>query len=378
MTSVISAAEADRRHLRQSQYVPCTDAFIDCRLPGSMPKENFSMIGPGVTQNAAQVINLTEPHGFNIGAAGIHPGVTNNLHLHFTSETFIAASGAYTLRWGVRGEEGELLVSTGDIVCMPSWIFRGFSSASDDYGFLLTVLGGDDTGGILWSPDVLKRARATGLWLSAENTVIDTHVLGHDPEPSKLMPLLDDSALQDLKRWSVEAMRARVLTKADRDFRPATLDTAAGFSWQIAPAVGFGITQAREHWPRVAEPQGFSVEWIRVGAAQRSAAFSLDEKMVVIAQSVSLIITLNDGDSEITQHLGMNDMVSIPAGVLRSFGCPQGCDEAEAVMIIAGDARKTPKFAPQITDAARQNDVCLDAGGRLAKASLLPPSMLGA
>ena len=50
--------ELQRRHIRRSQYVSCNDAFIDVRLPGSNPKENYSIIGPGVTQNASQVINL--------------------------------------------------------------------------------------------------------------------------------------------------------------------------------------------------------------------------------------------------------------------------------------------------------------------------------
>ena len=109
-TPIVTRAEAERRHLKRNDYVACVDAFIDCRLPGSMPKENYSMIGPGVTQNASQVINLQEPHGFNVGAAGMYPGVTNNLHLHFTSETFIVPTGAYNLRWGVRGDEAQLFV----------------------------------------------------------------------------------------------------------------------------------------------------------------------------------------------------------------------------------------------------------------------------
>ena len=119
-TITLTAQEWDSRHLKRKDYVPCTEAFIDCRLPGAMPKENFSMIGPGVTQSEAQFVNLTEPHGFNIGAAGMHPGVTNNLHLHFTSEVFIVASGRYLVRWGVRGDEGELEIEQGDIICIPT------------------------------------------------------------------------------------------------------------------------------------------------------------------------------------------------------------------------------------------------------------------
>ena len=57
--------------------------------PAVIPKENYSIIGPGVTQSAQQVVNLREPHGFNIGAAAMPDGVVNNLHLHFTAEVFL-------------------------------------------------------------------------------------------------------------------------------------------------------------------------------------------------------------------------------------------------------------------------------------------------
>ena len=123
---LITREELTRRHIRRSKYVSCDDAFIDVRLPGSTPKENYSIIGPGVTQNPNQVINLREPHGFNIGAAGMAPGITNNLHLHFTAEVFIVCEGTFTVRWGALGDEGEALLEEGDVLCMPPWMFRGF------------------------------------------------------------------------------------------------------------------------------------------------------------------------------------------------------------------------------------------------------------
>ena len=63
------------------------------RRPGSHLKENYSLIGPGVTSSADQVINLREPHGFNIGAAAMPNGITNNLHIHFTAEVFLVLQG---------------------------------------------------------------------------------------------------------------------------------------------------------------------------------------------------------------------------------------------------------------------------------------------
>jgi hypothetical protein len=373
---LVTAADAARRHLKRSDYVPCVDAFIDCRLPGSMPKENYSMIGPGVTQNSSQFINLREPHGFNIGAAGMYPGVTNNLHLHFTSETFIAPTGHYTLRWGVRGDEGQLPLEAGDIAVMPTWMFRGFSANSDQFGLLMTVLGGDDTGGIIWSPEVLKRARETGLWLSKDNEVIDERLTGVRPREDELLPLMPEAEIKTLRQWSVGEMKARVIKKSELDFRLATIDTAANFQWYIAPAVGNGLSQHRQHRPRVLDPQSFSVEWIRVPTGQSSAPFSTAEKMVVINLSPRLDVAFNSGNDIVTCSLGFEDMVSIPANAVRRFVCPNDSQPSEAVMVIAGDHVKHPVFADAVVAAASANDVVLDAGGKLARGSVLPPAML--
>jgi hypothetical protein len=65
----LTQEEAQRRLVRPQDRVSCNLAFIDCKLPGSHLKQNYSFIGPGVTQSSEQVINIPEKHGVNIGAA---------------------------------------------------------------------------------------------------------------------------------------------------------------------------------------------------------------------------------------------------------------------------------------------------------------------
>ena len=153
---------------------PARTAFIDCRTPGSDRKDNYAFIGPGVSQSSDQFVNLTELHGFNVGAAGMPNGVTNNLHLHFTAEVFINFGGTFRVRWGVDGKQGEYVSHDGDIISVPTWIFRGFTNEGPDDGILLTVLGQDVTGGIIWGPSVLRDAEKHGLRLTADNRLIDT------------------------------------------------------------------------------------------------------------------------------------------------------------------------------------------------------------
>ena len=372
---LLTAQELQRRHIRRTQYVSCDDAFIDVRLPGSHPKENYSIVGPGVTQNATQVINLREPHGFNIGAAGMAPGITNNLHLHFTAEVFIACEGSFTVRWGVAGDEGELPLDEGDVVCMPTWMFRGFSNRGTRHGFLMTVLGGDDTGGIIWSPDVIRRARGTGLWLGKDNQLIEVAPGTPEPDAASLLPLMPASEVALLKRWPVAEMAARAVKPAQRDFQRATLDSVlSGHGWTLAPVIGWGLTQHRDHRPAVSDPQGFSVEWLRVPPGQRSAPFVLDATAVLVHASGPLAVDFNHGDATLRSELGAWDTLSMPAGATRSF-INTGDETAEALLVIHGDAPKRPRFDASVAAAAALHDMTLDAGGHLARKSLLPPAM---
>ena len=372
---LITREELTRRHIRRSQYVSCDDAFIDVRLPGSTPKENYSIIGPGVTQNANQVINLREPHGFNIGAAGMAPGITNNLHLHFTAEVFIVCEGTFTVRWGALGDEGEALLEEGDVVCMPPWMFRGFSNTGVRHGFLMTVLGGDDTGGIIWSPDVMRRARATGLWLGKENQMIDVPAGSPAPREDQLLSLMPPEEVSALRRWSPAELMARAVKPAQRDFRIATLDAVLpGHGWQLAPVIGFGLSQHRDHRPAVSDPQGFSVEWLHVPPGQCSAAFKLDEAAVLVHAEGPLSVAFNDGNASVSASMGAWDTLSIPAGTLRQF-INTGTEPAHALLIVNGDARKRPQFDASVHAQAAALDMALDAGGHLARKSLLPPLM---
>ena len=375
MTMNLTPAEVQRRHIRRSQYRSCDDAFIDVRLPGSTPKENYSIIGPGVTQNPGQVVNLREPHGFNIGAAGLAPGITNNLHLHFTAEVFIACEGSFTLRWGAAGDEGEAVLEEGDVICMPTWMFRGFSNTGNSHGFLMTVLGGDDTGGIIWSPDVIHRARDTGLYLGRDNQLIDVPEGQVPPPDDALLPLMPPHEVALLRRWSVAELTARGVKPAQRDFRSATLDAVLpGHGWQLAPVIGWGISQHRNHRPAVTDPQGFSVEWLRVPAGQSSAPFFIDETAVLVHACGPLQVALNTGDQQVLADLGAWDTLSLPGGCWRQF-INTGTQDAEALLVVAGDSRKTVHFKSDVPTAAAALDTTLDAGGRLARLSLLPPAM---
>ncbi|MEV8467631.1 hypothetical protein AB0T83_12660 [Fluviibacterium sp. DFM31] len=366
----LSQTEADARRVKRDDYVSCTVAFIDCKKPGSHLKENYSIIGPGVTSSDEQVVNLPEPHGFNIGAAAMPNGITNNLHVHFTAEVFIVQQGEWTFRWGSNGEN-EFVGRAGDILSVPTWIFRGFTNTGPDDGWLFTALGGDNTGGVIFHPDIIREAADYGLYISNDNTLIDATRGDEVPgEDGRIAPMPDEEVAQ-LRQVSPEEMRRRVVTEADRDFRPAFIDAALpGRGAEIAPVIGSGLTQNRDHAAPITNPHGFSLEWLRLGAGIGVSRFTLDDKMVLIVRAGQVRLTFN-AEADVTVDLAERDTYSIPAGVVRAITAV-GDAPAEVLMVVSGDHRKRPVFAEGVIEAARAAGQALDAGGYVAKAALLP------
>lgn len=368
--ALISAESAAARHVRRKDYVSCTVAFIDCKKPGSHLKENYSIIGPGVTSSDEQVVNLPEPHGFNIGAAAMPNGITNNLHIHFTAEVFIVQKGQWTFRWGSNGEN-EFVGHEGDILSVPTWIFRGFTNTGPDDGWLFTVLGGDNTGGVIFHPDIIREAAGYGLFISRDNRLVDISRGDAVPGEGQTIPPMPASEVQALREVSPEEMRRRVVTEDDRDFRPAFIDaTLPGCGAEIAPVIGFGITQNREHVTPITNPHGFSIEWLRMKPGQKVSPFTLADKMVLIVRKGAMRLRLNDG-GDVVIDLAAWETYSIPADVVRSVEA-LGEGDAEALVVVSGDHRKRPVFGDDILAQAMAAGFSLDAGGYVAKAELLP------
>lgn len=165
----------DDRIVRYGELIPCKTAFIDAHTPGSDQKENFTIIGGGVSESADQHVHIAEPHGFNIGAAGQPPRCRNSLHSHRTAEVFFVLKGRWRFFWGRYGTAGEVTLEEGDIFNIPTGIFRGFENIGTDYGMIMAVLGGDDAGGgVIWAPQVIQDAADHGLVLAETGKLYDS------------------------------------------------------------------------------------------------------------------------------------------------------------------------------------------------------------
>ena len=184
------------RIVRYGKLRPCKTAFIDAHTPGSNQKENFTIIGGGVSESADQHVHITETPGFNIGAAGQPPKCRNSLHSHRTAEVFFVLKGRWRLFWGRWGTAGEVTLTEGDIINIPTGIFRGFENVGSDYGMIMAILGGDDAGGgVIWAPQVIEDAANHGLILAETGRLYDTKKGESLPDETRPMPVLSAQEL---------------------------------------------------------------------------------------------------------------------------------------------------------------------------------------
>jgi quercetin dioxygenase-like cupin family protein len=190
--------EMEARIVRYGDLRPCKTAFIDAHTPGSDQKENFTIIGGGVSESPDQHVHIKETPGFNIGAAGQPPKCRNSLHSHRTAEVFFVLKGRWRFFWGRWGTAGEVVLEEGDIFNIPTGIFRGFENIGTDYGMIMAVLGGDDAGGgVIWAPQVIEDAAGHGLVLGENGKLYDSKKGQRLPEGVAPKAVLTQAELAD-------------------------------------------------------------------------------------------------------------------------------------------------------------------------------------
>jgi quercetin dioxygenase-like cupin family protein len=379
MTTAFTPEELQARFIPASSLRYSTDAFIDYRIPGCGPKKNYALIGPGVSQNPNQPVSLREKHGFQVGGVAMGPGVINPPHMHFTAEVFICTRGSFSLHWGFNPERLEYPLAEGDIASIPTWIYRGFQShgtPEGGEGFMFTGLGQDDTGGILWGAATLEAARDQGVHLTEDYKIIDEHLGGKWDDSMKRLQPMTPQEVSQLRTWSPEQMRQRVVKFAELDWSSrALLDSALpGCGASIAPVIGHGMSAERNHLAPIMNSHGFSIEWLKIPAGGSVSCHQLSSKQVVAVYQGNIEIHIQnqpfagiDTAQEATKFIANgnsqgNDSYAMPANVWRAYR-NAGHTDAVVLLMTPGDERKRITWAPEVTDAVTQVGWGIDANG---------------
>lgn len=290
--------EMEKRIVRYGDLIPCKTAFIDAHTPGSDQKENFTIIGGGVSESPDQHVHIALEHGFNIGAAGQPPKCRNSLHSHRTAEVFFVLKGRWRFFWGRWGDAGEVVLEEGDIINIPTGIFRGFENIGTDYGMIMAVLGGDDAGGgVIWAPQVIEDAKDHGLILGENGKLYDSKKGESLPEGVAPMPVLSAAELKAFPE-------------------PTTADVVPNYVaryWDIValadrePALVIGETGMLRDKP------GFEVSFVTRGSASETM-HSHDRPSVLMPMHGHWRVEWDGGQAT----LAPGDTMSVPAGVMHN------------------------------------------------------------
>ena len=299
--------------VRYADLIPCRTAFIDTRTPGSTEKENFTIIGAGVSESADQHVHITEKHGFNIGAARQPFGCVNSQHSHDTAEVFIIHSGRWRLTFGPNREDGALEIGPGDVASVPIHMFRGFEKVDEGVGFLWTILGEDDPGKVLWAPAVFEAAEGHGLKLTKGGRLIDTSAGDYALREAEVATESGEEHVRDLRTPSLDELQ-RCVVRNGEGARGA--DNAADGVQEVSLIAqrrtrdGFGPGPIEGWWP-----QAFNLRRLTLATGAYVPNHVRHEPEVVMVHEGSMEVRWADG----AVFLAAGDTLTIPVGLPRSF-----------------------------------------------------------
>lgn len=317
-----SAWTAEAMHNRLVRYADlqaCRTAFIDTRTPGSTEKENFTIIGPGVSESPDQHVHIREKHGFNIGGARQPFGCVNSQHSHDTAEVFVVHTGHWRLHFGPNKEDGSLDIAPGDVASVPIHMFRGFSKLDEGKGFLWMPLGQDDPGKVTWAPAVFKAAEDHGLKLAKGGKLIDTSSGTYELKEVELETPPTPEALQQLQTPSLDKLSQCLVRAGDMQPNPNSPLAAegiqeAGVIVPQATADHFAAGPIAGWWPHDLNLRRLTLEtgaYIPFHARQ--------EVEVLFVQSGTVEIGWRNVSAEESLLMGAGDTLSMPIGVQHSF-----------------------------------------------------------
>ncbi|MEM6554631.1 MAG: cupin domain-containing protein [Pseudomonadota bacterium] len=291
------------RIVRYSELNPCLDAFIDTRTPGSDKKENFTIIGPGVSENPNQHVHISEPHGFNIGGARQPPGCTNSQHSHTTVEVFYVHSGQWRFDLGEHGEDAQTTLYPGDLISIPTNVFRGFTNTGDDTGYLWAVLGGDDPGRVLWAPKVFQLAKEYGLVLLEDGSLIDQNKGEQIPPGKNAMPVTSDVQIARLDRYDNQKLESCVIRSGAGKYR-GEFQSLRGVEERRLIGIG-----------QIDWDHGFTLSEILIAKGAAIPEYHLNVRDVLFIDSGNVVCSIEDE----TTILSAGDTITFPIGARRSL-----------------------------------------------------------
>ncbi len=315
MSDCFTHEEMEQRLVRYGDLRPCLNAFVDTYTPGSDQKENFTIIGPGVSENAGQHVHIRQPHGFNIGGARQPPHCTNSQHSHESEEVFIVHSGTWAFRLGEKGQDGEIILQPGDCISIPVNVFRGFENVGSDIGYLFAVLGRDDPGHVTWAPDVFDQAKHYGLVLMENGSLVDTSKGEKIPKGHRAMTTTTSEQVAAHRLLSEEEAEKCVCVSAEQ-LRNAGSELTVGVTGVTeSPIIGLANPSEKIAAGKIDWPHGFHVRRLDFEPGAELGFNERAEEEVVFIHKGELIFQWPEGELLLAE----GDVLTVPIGLMRGY-----------------------------------------------------------
>ena len=302
--------DLNTRLAKFEDLVPSKVPFVEGKLKGHRDRLNYSVIGPGVSEDAKQNVKIAEAHGFNIGGVNAAPFNGSGLHSHTTAEVFLIYQGRWRFYWGVDGQDGEVFLNRGDVASFPTNMFRGFQNVGTERGLLFVVLGENDPGVITWTPKIISAAKDTGMVLLNDNTLVDTN-LKKIPEDKKILDPLNENEIKTFDIYSVEDIEKYIVKFGDLDKIKITDNTNGNFIAYIEQLKlnGNSIEPAISHHP------GFNLGAVYGDDVRVNEFYTSKKHEVFMCLEGQWKIYCEDQEIII----GPKDIFSVPVNMKRRF-----------------------------------------------------------
>ena len=290
----------NNRLAKFEDLVPSTLPFVEGKLEGHKERKNYSIVGPGVAEDSKQFVKIAMPHSFNLGAVSALPKNGSGLHSHTTAEVFIIYSGKWRFYWGAEGKD-ETILSAGDIISMPTNMFRGFENAGNQEGLIFVVLGGDDPGIITWVPSVLEKAKETGMALLNDNSLIDLSK-NDIPKDKSLLEPISSEEIRKFDNYKLNELEKFICKFSDR----INYENRINENFDLIQVLGNSF-QGKKFNPVINQNTGFNLSILK---AKRGKLENLKFSKPAIMFSQKGNWQINIDDFEI--KLNYKDTISVP------------------------------------------------------------------
>ena len=312
------------RLARFKDLIPSKVPFVEGKLKGHQDRSNYSIVGPGVSEDAKQNVKIAEAHGFNIGAVSAAPMNGSGLHSHTTAEVFLIFSGPWRFYWGTDGKEGEVILHKGDVASFPTNMFRGFQNVSDEEALMFVVLGENDPGVITWTPKIIKDAKDSGMVLLNDNSLIDLEKQ-KIPEGKNVLDPLQDNELQQFDNYTSEEIEKFVIRNVDAQ-KYIEDDEHYNSNSIINYLDEFNIHE-KTFKPHIPHQTGFGLSLLK-GKSAHIHSYELNVSEAFLCLKGEWEVTCDDRKV----NIGPRDTFSAPKNSIRSI--KQVSDEEGSVFLI--------------------------------------------